>query len=330
MHPPLRICFAGTPEFAAAHLQSMLESRHQVVAAYTQPDRPAGRGRRPQPSPVKQLAEKASLPVLQPVSLSSLQSLAPPSSSSSSEAVDVLVVVAYGLVLPPAVLALPRYGCLNVHASLLPRWRGAAPIERAILAGDRQSGVTIMQMDAGLDTGPILHTTAVPIAEDETRLSLEARLTTAGRAALLEVLDDLPGFLSKAQPQDEADATYAKRLDKAEALIHWRETAVQIGRQIRAAVGRLPAYTWFKGQRLRLLEAKAHENSGDDSSDGSSPGRVMAIDRDSFTVACGSGSLQVTSVQAPGRRATSARDFLNAHPLAVGDGFSDAPSGSAA
>ena len=334
MSPPLRIGFAGTPEFAAVHLRALLRSTHQVTAVYTQPDRPRGRGRRPQPSPVKRLATEAGLPLLQPATLQGADAGAAtptkdPSASQEPSALretaplketDVLVVVAYGLILPPEILALPRYGCINVHASLLPRWRGAAPIERAILAGDRQSGVTVMLMDTGLDTGPILHAVPLQVAATETRRGLEARLAEAGQEALLEVLADLSGFLQRARPQNESEATYAKRLSKSEALIRWEEAAMQTDRRIRAGVGRLPAYSWFKGERLRILEAEVVDGAA-------APGTVTAVARDSFSVACGDGALRVKSVQMPGKNPVPVRDFFNARAdyIVTGDVFSPPP-----
>ncbi|MEX2130974.1 MAG: methionyl-tRNA formyltransferase [Pseudohongiellaceae bacterium] len=300
--PSLRIAFAGTPAFAATHLQTLLTSAHQVIAVYTQPDRPAGRGKQLHASPVKALATQYDTPVLQPLSLkdpieqSRLNNLQP----------DVMIVVAYGLLLPPAILSVPRYGCLNVHASLLPRWRGAAPIERAILAGDAETGITIMQMDAGLDTGAMLHKTSVKIAARDNRQMLEEKLAQVGTKSLIYVLDNLESLRSRAQPQDNAKATYAAKLVKEEAKIDWRQTAENIDRQIRAGFGRLPAYTTVEDLRIQILQA-----TPDQKQTGGTPGTIISTVNGALQIACGKGSLAVTQVQLAGKNPVSVSALLN-------------------
>ena len=314
--PPikLRICFAGTPAFAAVHLAALLETHHQLISVYTQPDRPAGRGKQIQASPVKKLAQSHSLPVLQPQSLKSdeqhqrFQSLRP----------DLLVVVAYGLILPKAILEIPLHGCINVHASLLPRWRGAAPIERAILAGDKETGVTIMQMDEGLDTGDILTTEKVSIEDTASRLDVEAKLQLAGISALIRVVDRIGEFQLGAQPQDDSQSTYAHKLSKSEALIDWSGSAVDVDRQVRVGIGRTPAYSFLENQRLRILEAHPLMETCK-----TPPGTIVDTDKSSFTVSCSESLLRVLKVQLPGKKSTKASDALNSRPLlfAVGNVF---------
>ena len=226
----LNIIFAGTPDFAAQHLQALLDSEHHVIAVYTQPDKPAGRGKKLQASPVKQLAEKHQIPVYQPKSLRKEEAQAELKALNA----DVVVVVAYGLILPQAVLEAPKYGCLNVHGSILPRWRGAAPIQRAIWAGDQQTGVTIMQMDVGLDTGDMLHKVTTPILPTETSASLYAKLAELAPPALLEVLNGLATQQFKPEKQDESLANYAEKLTKEEAKLDWTLSAAQLERNIRA------------------------------------------------------------------------------------------------
>lgn len=310
----LQICFAGTPAFAAAQLQALLDAGHSVVAVYTQPDRPAGRGKKLLPSPVKQLALASGLPVFQPASLR-------PSEESEALAAlrpDVMVVVAYGLILPKTILDVPRLGCLNVHASLLPRWRGAAPIERALLAGDKVSGVTIMQMDEGLDTGAMLDTEAVDILDTDNRIDLENKLQIAGQTALIRTLDNLEARQSNATRQVDADSCYAAKLEKSEALIDWNMSADAIGRQVRAGIGRNPAYSMLGDQRLRILEGLASTESHD-----APPGQIVDSSRDAFSVCCASGSLDVTRVQLPGKTPASVKDINNSRPdmFAVGRMF---------
>lgn len=301
---PLRIVFAGTPEFAAAHLEALLAKHYQVVSAYSQPDRPTGRGKKLLPTPVKAVAEKHGIPVNQPLSLADPEALA----ILQAYAPDVMIVVAYGLLLPPAVLALPRYGCINVHASLLPRWRGAAPIERAILAGDKESGVCIMQMEAGLDTGPVLKTVRTPIESDDSSASLTSRLQQLGCDALIEVLQALPLGTLTAQPQDSTLATYARKLQKDEAKIEWTQSAADIHNQVRALYPRSPAWCQHQGQRLRLIRTRIAAATTT-----ASPGSILAVSPSSVTIACGSGVLEVFEVQTEGKPAMAIGSLLNGH-----------------
>src|SRR5690606_33051097 len=228
--PALNIVFAGTPPFAARHLASLLETQHRIVAVYTQPDRAAGRGKQLQPSAVKTLALAHDLPVFQPASLKSTEE----QQQLAQLQPDVMVVVAYGLLLPQAVLDIPKFGCINVHGSLLPRWRGAAPIQRALWAGDKETGVAIMQMEAGLDTGPVLLEARLPILADDTSASLYEKLAQLGPTALCDALHQLPDLLSKAQPQNDSLATYAHKLSKEEAQLDWQRPADELERWVRA------------------------------------------------------------------------------------------------
>lgn len=301
----LRICFAGTPAFAAAHLQSLLNAKHNIVAVYTQPDRPSGRGKKLHASPVKQIALEHSIPVHQPANLKSDdQALA-----LASLNVDLLIVVAYGLILPKLILDIPKYGCLNVHASLLPRWRGAAPIERALLAGDKVSGVTIMQMDEGLDTGAMLNTEAVAINPHDDRLILEEKLTIAGQTALLRTVENLENYRENAVNQLDSASSYAAKLVKGEALIDWNKPAAHIDRQVRAGIGRSPAYSFLDGQRLRIIEAKISKEVTH-----SDPGSIVFSGKTYFTVCCESSSLDVFKVQLPGKNPTPVQAIKNSKP----------------
>ena len=302
---PLKIIFAGTPDFAVATLNALLESRHEVVAVYTQPDRPAGRGRKLRPSPVKSVALEHDIPVEQPVNFKeegSVERLA------AFEA-DLMVVVAYGLLLPKSVLETPRLGCVNVHASLLPRWRGAAPIHRAVLAGDAESGVTIMQMDEGLDTGDMLLKGTTPIGPRDTTATLHDRLAEMGGALLVEAADRLAGGRATPEPQDDALANYAKKLSKEEGRIDWSRPAAELDRQVRAFDPFPVAYTEWNGENLRIWAAEPIGGSGQ-------PGRVAAAGKAGIDVATGDGLLRITRLQPPGKKAMAATDFLNAHDLA--------------
>ncbi len=307
--PSYRLCFAGTPAFAAGHLQALIDSRHDVCAVFTQPDRPTGRGKKLLPSPVKQLALDNAIAVHQPASLKTPEA----EQLLRDLNADFLIVVAYGLILPAAILAIPKNGCINVHASLLPRWRGAAPIERALLAGDVETGITLMQMDAGLDTGPMLLREATPINETDTREDLEARLMAIGADLLLQLLNDYESLSQRAQQQDDAQSTYAAKLDKSESQIDWTNSAASIQRLIRATVGRNPAWSEFAGDRLRLLDANVLSELSQRGS-AAAPGTIIDTGRDHFTVACGSGALQVTAVQLPGKNAMEVRDVTNSRP----------------
>lgn len=302
----MRIVFAGTPEFAVPALRGLLRSRHTVIGVYTQPDRPAGRGRRLTASPVKALALEHGVPVHQPTTLRAqaeertLAELAP----------DVLVVAAYGLILPQAVLDVPRNGAINIHASLLPRWRGAAPIQRAILAGDQTSGISIMQMEAGLDTGPVLLARAEPIAPDDTSESLQARLADLGRAALLDALEPVEAGTAVAEPQDEATATYAAKITKDEACLAWARPATELARHVRAFIPWPVAYTHWQGQPVRIWQARVAPCTP-----AARPGTVVSASADGILVATGEEGLLVQRLQLPGGRALSAAEVINAHRL---------------
>jgi methionyl-tRNA formyltransferase len=301
----LRICFAGTPAFAAAHLQALLKAGHHVVAVYTQPDRPAGRGKKLQASPVKLIALENGLPVFQPSTLRPFEETETLASLNS----DLMIVVAYGLILPRSILDVPKLGCLNVHASLLPRWRGAAPIERALLAGDKVSGITIMQMDEGLDTGAMLYKETVEITSTDNRIDLEEKLQIAGQTALLKTLSNLERFQSESMIQNDEDSNYAAKLEKPEAFIDWRLSALEIDRQIRAGIGRNPAYTVLNDQRLRILEGSVSMNNYN-----AKAGQIVESVKTHFAVSCGSGTLQVQRVQLPGKKPASVKDINNSRP----------------
>jgi methionyl-tRNA formyltransferase len=308
----LRVAFAGTPEFALPALAA-LRSRHEVVGVLTQPDRPSGRGRRLAASPVKQAATTAGLPLAQPQTLKDatargvLESWHP----------DVLVVVAYGLIVPPEVLSLPRLGCLNIHASLLPRWRGAAPVERAILAGDRWTGVTVMQLDAGLDTGPMLLQRRLEILPSHTGGSLRGELASLGADALLEALAGLAGGTLAARAQPQEGATYAARIAKGEARIDWTQEAIQIERQVRAFNPEPVADTRLDGEQLRIFAAEVLDDAKKQeiASIRFDPGAIVEVLEGSMVVQCGRGRLAVTQVQRPGRRPVTVRDL--SHSVAL-------------
>jgi methionyl-tRNA formyltransferase len=303
---PLRLIFAGTPEFAVPCFDACRASGADVVAVYTQPDRPAGRGRKLTPSPVKQAALAAGVPVEQPESLKSPEARR----TLTDYRPDLLIVVAYGLILSRKVLATPRLGCWNVHASLLPRWRGAAPIQRAILAGDSESGVDLMQMEAGLDTGPVLLQRRTPIALDETGGSLHDRLSALGADVLAEGLRrTLAGDVLAATPQAEDGVTYAHKLEKAEARLDLGLPAVALERKVRAFDPWPVAETEIADEPLRIWSA--HAIDGDDPAP---VGSVLAASRDGIDLACGQGILRVTSLQRAGGKRISAADYLNARP----------------
>ena len=299
----LKLVFAGTPEFALPALDALAGSPHTIVAVLTPPDRPAGRGRAPRASAVKQRAVELGLEVVQPASLKPeaewrrLEGLAP----------DALIVVAYGLILPPEVLAVPKYGCLNIHASLLPRWRGAAPIQRALLAGDEVSGVTIMQMDAGLDTGDILAQEVVRIEPGDTAGSLHDKLAGVGADALMEVLSDLTQGRLAPRQQDDARACYADKLQKSEAIIDWSRSAMALDRAVRAFNPWPIAETHLDGRRLRIWEACDAGRLAEHV-----PGTVVRAGPEGIDVATGEGTLTLLKVQLPGRKVLGAREFLNA------------------
>ena len=305
MSESLRIAYAGTPDFAVPALKALIDSRHTVVAVYTQPDRPAGRGRKLKAGPVKTVAQAVGIPVEQPVSLREAGAQA----RLAAYAPDLMVVAAYGLILPQAVLDIPRLGCLNIHASLLPRWRGAAPIQRAILAGDAETGITIMQMDAGLDTGDMLLQRTVPIVPGQTAQMLHDALAAAGAEALLEAIEGLLAGRLRPEPQDAAQATYAEKLHKEEAEIDWTQPADVLARRVCAFNPWPVAQTRRGGEPLRLWEARAIDGEGP-------PGKVVAEGPEGIDIACGRGLLRVTRLQLPGGKPLAARDFLNGRTLA--------------
>lgn len=300
----LRIIFAGTPEFAVPTLKKLLESEYELVGVYTQPDRPAGRGQKIQASPVKQMAALHQLPIFQP---KTLRDTAAQDEMRALHA-DIMVVVAYGLILPDSILKIPRLGCVNLHPSLLPRWRGAAPIPRAIEAGDLETGITIMQMDKGMDTGPILKQEKMTLTGFETSESLQEYCRMRGAALMLEILHALENNITILIPQDNALATYALKIEKKEAVIDWNQSAVHIANKVRAFNPRPVAQTTFAKQILRIWAAKAI-----DESTAVSPGIVIRIEKEAFFVATGDGVLQITSVQLPGKKRICAADFMNGY-----------------
>ena len=293
----MRIVFMGTPDFSVPILQA-LAAQHEIVAVYSQPPRPAGRGKAERKSPVQQCAEALGLPVRHPVSLRT-QSAA---EDFAQLQCDVAVVVAYGLILPPAILQAPKRGCLNIHASLLPRWRGAAPIHRAILAGDAETGLCIMQMDEGLDTGAVLQRQATPIRAEETTADLHDRLSTMGADLILQALDRLPDL--PLQPQSAEGVTYAAKIDKAEARIDWTLPAEQVDRQIRGLSPFPGAWTMVGDERLKLLRSRLAQGAG-------AAGQVLH----GMTIACGSGAVEITEAQREGKRPASATDLLRGFAL---------------
>ncbi|NKJ21943.1 methionyl-tRNA formyltransferase [Dyella sp. SG609] len=302
----MRVVFAGTPEFSVPCLEACRASGAEVVAVYTQPDRPAGRGRKLTPSPVKQAALAAGIPVEQPESLKSQEAR----DTLAAWRADLMVVVAYGLILPRKVLALPRLGCWNVHASLLPRWRGAAPIQRAILAGDTESGVDLMQMEAGLDTGPVLLERRTPIERADTGGSLHDRLSALGAEVLAEGLRRaMAGETPSPRAQPEDGVTYAHKLDKAEAKLDFQRDALSLERQVRAFDPWPVAEGEIAGEPLRIWAAEAIARDH-----AAAPGSVLSAGRDGIEIACGEGALRVTALQRAGGKRIGAADYLNARP----------------
>lgn len=319
MTTPLRILFAGTPEFAVPSLQALLQHqtagdapRLEVVGVYTQPDRPAGRGRQLQASAVKRVALAHGIEVVQPVSFKK-----DPDAVSRLRDLDadLFVVVAYGLLLPDEVLEAPRLGCVNVHASLLPRWRGAAPIQRALMAGDEQTGVCIMAMESGLDTGPVYHCLKTPIGATDTGETLHDRLATLGAGALIQALPGIADGSLTAQPQAHDQAIYAHKLSKDEAMIDWQLPAEQIERQVRAFDPWPVAQTRLGSQTLRIWGAQIMDDMGITAARHPAPGVVISTSPAGIAVATGNGTLLVTRIQPPGKRAMAASDYLHAHSL---------------
>ncbi|AZE52222.1 Methionyl-tRNA formyltransferase [Pseudomonas synxantha] len=300
MTEPLRIVFAGTPEFAAEHLKALLASPYDIVAVYTQPDRPAGRGQKLMPSPVKQLALEHNIPVLQAPTLRNAEA----QDEMAALKPDLLVVVAYGLILPQAVLDIPRLGCINSHASLLPRWRGAAPIQRAVEAGDGESGVTVMRMEAGLDTGPMLLKVTTPITAEDTGGSLHDRLAELGPPAVLQAIAGLAAGTLEGEVQDNSLATYAHKLNKDEARIDWSRPAVELERLVRAFNPWPICHSSLNGEALKVLAASLVDGK-------STPGEIIGASKDGLLVACGEQALCLTRLQLPGGKALNFSDLFN-------------------
>jgi len=303
----MRVAFAGTPDFAAVALQAIVLAGHEVRLVLTQPDRPAGRGMTLQPSAVKRLAVERGIEVFQPLTLKDAVARA----RIAAELPDVMVVAAYGLILPQAVLDIPRFGCINIHASLLPRWRGAAPIQRALLAGDRETGVCIMRMESGLDTGPVLLRRACAIEPGDTSAALHDRLASLGARLVVEALAELP---MPASAQATEGVTYAAKLGKAEALIDWSKSAHDVDRHIRAFNPFPGAQARLGGQTVKLWHAVPVGGSGEN-------GRILSVDRNIIVVACGEGALAVSELQRAGGKRLGVRQFLAGHALKAGDRF---------
>ncbi len=298
----MRLIFMGTPDFSVPVLDALVDVGHEIAAVYCQPPRPAGRGKKDRPTPVHARAEALGLEVRHPVSLKS------PEEQDAFAALnaDVAVVVAYGLLLPQAILDAPAQGCLNIHASLLPRWRGAAPIHRAIMSGDAETGICIMQMEAGLDTGPVLMREATPIEAEETTAQLHDRLSTIGAALITDALTQLPDLTP--QPQPEEGVTYASKIDKSEARIDWTRPAVEVDRQIRGLSPFPGAWTEMEGARLKLLASRVAEGQG-------APGKVLTPE---LHVACGQGAVELLRLQRAGKGAQDRESFLRGWPIPVG------------
>lgn len=306
MPSKLRVIYAGTPDFAVPALQALIDSEHELVAVYTQPDRPAGRGRKLQFGPVKQVAVDAGIPVEQPLSLKDNEA----QQTLADYQADVMIVAAYGLILPQIVLDAPVYGCLNIHGSLLPRWRGAAPIQRAIQEGDTETGITIMQMALGLDTGDMLFKTVCPIGQEDTGQTIHDRLAGDGAEALLKTLDLLKQNDLEPDPQDERLACYAHKLNKAEAEIDWSQSAKKIDQTIRAFNPWPVAYTHYNGKPLRLFMSSIKDGSIDQPA-----GTVLSESPEGIKIATGEGTLNLTQLQLPGKKAMHVRDFLNGRSM---------------
>ena len=298
----MRIVFMGTPAFSVAALDALCDAGHEVACVYTQPPRPAGRGKKDRPSPVQARAETLEVPVRHPVSLRNDAA----QRAFAALQTDVAVVVAYGLILPQAVLDAPRFGCLNIHASLLPRWRGAAPIHRAIMAGDAETGVCIMQMEAGLDTGPVLSRASTPIGPAETTSGLHDRLAEMGAEQIVQTLAHLESLSPQPQPGD--GVTYASKIDKSEAVIDWTRPATEVDRMIRGLSGFPGAWFDYAGVRIKVLGSTLADGSG-------APGTVLD---DALTVACGAGAVRLTRLQRAGKSAQDADVFLRGNPLPPG------------
>ena len=303
MSKPLKIVFAGTPDFAARHLAALLSSEHDVIAVYTQPDRPAGRGKKLTASPVKQIALEHDIAVYQPENFKSEEA----KQALADLDADLMVVVAYGLLLPQAVLDTPKLGCINVHGSILPRWRGAAPIQRAIWAGDEETGVTIMQMDIGLDTGDMLSIARLPIENSDTSASMYEKLADLGPSALLDCLTDIAQGSAVATKQDDALANYAKKLSKDEARIDWHDDAEHIERCVRAFNPWPMSHFEAADNSIKVWQSRVAEQTTDQTA-----GTIIQADKTGIYVATGKGVLVLLQLQVPGKKAMSVQDILNA------------------
>jgi methionyl-tRNA formyltransferase len=301
----MNIIFAGTPDFSVPTLKSLINSRHTICAIYTQPDRPAGRGRKIQLSPVKQCALDAAIPVEQPLNFKTADSI----NTLASYKPDLIIVVAYGIILPIDVLTLPTHGCINIHASLLPRWRGAAPIQRAILSGDEETGVTLMQMDKGLDTGDMLAKVKYTIEQSDTSSTLHDKLSTLGTDALITLLDDAEKGQLNPVPQLDTDATYAKKLDKQEALLGWDKTSVEIQRSIQGYNPWPVAHTLLNGKSLRIWQANLTQEQTNHP-----PGHIKTIKNQMF-IACADKYIEITELQPANKRRMTASEYLAAHQI---------------
>lgn len=306
----MRIIFAGTPDFSVAPLQALIQSKHEIIAVYTQPDRPAGRGKNLTAPPVKQIAIENDIEVFQPLSLKGEEH----SNQIKALNPDVMVVVAYGMLLPESILNIPTYGCINIHASLLPRWRGAAPIQRAIEAGDQQTGVSIMQMEAGLDTGPVFNMLSLNIDSNDTSQSLHDKLSTLGATAICETLEHIEKEQANATPQNDNLANYAKKISKQEAQIDWSQTAQQIDCKIRAFIPWPICQTIHSDNRLRIIAAFPSRNQHN-----SKPGTVLNIDEKGIEIACSEGTIYLTKLQRDGGKKLNHQQLLNGYTINKGD-----------
>ena len=315
---PLKIIFAGTPHFAAYHLQALLDSQHDVVAVYTQPDRPSGRGKKLTASPVKTLALKHQLPIEQPLSLKADDAQA----TLAAYGADVMVVVAYGLLLPQVVLDAPRYGCLNVHGSLLPRWRGAAPIQRAVEMGDKETGITIMQMDKGLDTGDMLHKVACEINRTDTSATLHDRLMALGAPALTQVLEQVSLQCLHPEPQNNTAACYAEKITKEEAAIDWQDSVEKIAQKIRAFNPFPIAYGFLGNDRIKIYDVSIKKTI-EEKNASLTAGEIISVGDKGVEVACSNGSIFIRTLQIPNKKAMPIADNLNGYTdrFAVGQQF---------
>ncbi|WP_063650067.1 methionyl-tRNA formyltransferase [Aliivibrio fischeri] len=302
MSKPLRIIFAGTPDFAARHLSALIDSHHEVIGVYTQPDRPAGRGKKLTASPVKELALEHNIPVLQPENFKSDEA----KQELADQNADLMVVVAYGLLLPQAVLDTPKLGCINVHGSILPRWRGAAPIQRSIWAGDAETGVTIMQMDIGLDTGDMLKIATLPIEATDTSASMYDKLAELGPVALVDCLSDIADGSAIAQKQDDELANYAKKLSKEEAKIDWTMDAIAIERSVRAFNPWPMSHFSVEDKAIKVWQSRVESYTGD-----ATPGTIIQADKTGIYVATGSDAIVFEQLQVPGKKAMGVQDILN-------------------